>query len=242
MTIERDSASVDTSKPFDSLTHEELISLSDAEVNFYIDRECAEQGVPLLPPSPPVSPDIQIVPKTVAHYAVAGVRFLAESDARAVQAVINSAKSRRTLQYLGTYRWSDPQHDAPDTDEVQVTMDMVFDADGAARFKMETDQKADKKAAYDAAKKVYDQALTGRDNVAKGIRSTISSAWRLESRRQSLMSEYERYLPLANGDAVVAKRFLQRAHGDAREVLPDLFPEGWNDEPRAPEPQEEVML
>ena len=233
---------VDVSKAFDNLTHEELIALTDEQIQFYIDKACAEEGVPLLPPSAPVKPDVVVVPKTVTHYVVAGVRFLVESEARAVAAAINRSQSRRALVHMGTYRWSDPVHDAPEQDEVLVTTEQVFDANGAAAHKAETDQKADRLKAYEDAKKAYDAALTGRDNVGQSIRATVSKAWRLESRRQELLREYDRYKPLANGDELVAKRFLQRAHGDAREVLPSLFPIGWNDEPaRAADAQPEEV-
>lgn len=218
-------------KPFDDLTHDELVALDDAAISFYIDKACAEEGVPLLPPSAPVPPIVATIDKRVTHYIVSGLRFTSEADARAVQEAIAKATSRRTLVYMGSYRWQDPQHDAPAEDEVVVTLERVFDADGAAAEKAEKDRTSARKAEFDAAKKEYDAALSGRDNVAAQIRGTVNEAHRLQHKRDRLMAEYERYIPLANGDAQVAKRFLQRAHSDARDVLPRLFPDGWNDEP-----------
>lgn len=222
-------------KPFDDLTHEELIALTDEQVNYYIDRECAEAGVPLLPPTAPVQPTIEQVSKSVTHYMVAGLRFLSEQEARRVNDAIRTAGSRRTTQYVGS-RWSysGPMHDVPDESEVTVSIEHVHTPDEAARQQLANEQKADLKSAFETAKKDYDSAVSGRENVAGRVRAVVSSAWTLERRRQRLLSEYERYLPLANGDEQVAKRFLQRAHGDARQVLPTLFPDGWNDEPAQP--------
>lgn len=218
-------------KSFDDLTHDELVALDDAAIAFYIDKACAEEGVPLLPPTAPVPPIVATIDKRVTHYIVSGLRFANESDARAVQAAISNTKSRRALVYMGSYRWQDPQHDAPAEDEVTITLERVFDADGAAAEKAENERTGERKAAFDAAKKEYDAALAGRDNVAANIRGTVNEAHRLQRKREHLMAEYERYLPLANGDDQVAKRFLQRAHSNARDVLPNLFPDGWNDEP-----------
>lgn len=228
-------------KPFDELTHDELIALDDTAINYYIDRACADEGVPLLPPTPPEQPKIEQIEKSVVHYTIAGLRFLDEADARSVEAAIAATKSRRTVQTLGTYRWNDPTHDAPETDPIIVGMDRVFDVDGAARQKAETDRTADRKAAYEEAKKTYDSALNGRENVSRHIRNAVSAAWKLEHRRRDLLHQYQRYIPLANGDELVAKRFLQKAYSDARDVLPGLYPDGWNDVVRAmPAPEVEA--
>lgn len=223
-------------KAFDDLTHDELVALDDAAISFYIDKACAEEGVPLLPPTAPVPPVIAAIDKRVTHYIVSGLRFASEADARAVQSAIAATTSRRSLVYMGSYRWQDPQHDAPAEDEVTINLERVFDADGAAAEKAEKERTSERKAAFDAAKKEYDAALSGRDNVATNIRGTVNEAHRLQHKRDRLMAEYERYIPLANGDEQVAKRFLQRAHSDARQVLPSLFPDGWNDEPAKVEP------
>lgn len=230
-------------KPFDDLSHEDLIALTDEQVAYYIDRECAENGVPLLPPTVPVAPEIASIEKRAIHYVIAGLRFADEQDARNVERAIAATKSLRTVQHVGgQYSWSGPTFDVPETeDRPVVTIDRVFDAAGAAAQKAEDDAKATRKAAYETAKKEYDAAVSGRENVARSIRSAIASAWTLENRRQRLLSEYERYLPLANGDGLIAKRFLQRAHGDARDVLPHLFPDGWEDEPVRHAPAEEVV-
>lgn len=232
-------------KPFDELEHDELIALDNEQINYYIDRECAEAGVPLLPPTPPVQPQIEQIAKSVTHYVIAGMRFLNASEAANICKAIQSAGSRRTTQYVGS-RWSysGPQHDAPADDEMAVSIDYVHTADEAARQKAANEAKAEIKAAFDSAKKEYDAAVEGRERLAERVRSTVGSAWKTERRRQSLKAEYERYLPLANGDEQVAKRFLQRAHSDAREVLPALFPEGWNDEPAraADAPVEELAF
>lgn len=223
-------------KPFDDLTHEELIALTDEQVNYYIDRECAEAGVPLLPPSPPVQPEIEQFPKDITHYIVAGLRFLDEREARSVLDAIRNTKTRRTTTYIGS-RWSysGPIHDAVDESEQAITIEHVHTPEMAAKQKLANETKADLKATFDAAKKTYEEASSGRETVADRVRRAVSAAWKLESRRQVLLSEYDRYKPLANGDETIAKRFLQRAHGDARQVLPALFPDGWNDEPAKPE-------
>ena len=219
-------------KAFETLTHDELIALDDTQIDYYINRACAEAGVPLLPPSPPVQPEVAHIDKPVTHYIVAGIRFSDEKDARQVEAAITRCQSRRTLQYLGGgYHWQNPQHDAPADDPIVVSMERVFDAAACALQKADDDAKKAKKEAFESAKKSYDAALTGRENCARDIRSTISAAWKLENRRRELTREYDRYLPLANSDATVAKRFLQKAYSDARDVLPNLFPAGWNDEP-----------
>lgn len=230
-------------KAFEELDHNELISLTEEEIQFYIDRECAVAGVPLLPPSPPDPVEIPQIEKSITHYLVGGLRLTSRDEAEQLAALIGKLKTRRSLKYLGSrYSYKDPTHDAADPNEYTIGQERVFSMSEAAAQKAENDKLGQRKASYDTAKKEYDAALTGRMNVGEGIRRIVDDAHSLQYRRQRLLAELERYRPLADGNEHIALRFLARAHREAPDVLAHLFVGVELDPPMAANPAEEEVI
>lgn len=210
-------------KIFDSLTEQELVALTDEQIQRYIDYACAENGVPLLPsmvqPPPVVNFEADVKIYTVGHH----LHFATMEEATRVADAIQ-ANNPIELDYLSTPSGA-PSHAVSrrrSTSE-SVTVQDAFSAERAAALKddMAGAQKAE--AVYQAAKKEYDRAVNERESYADDIRGKVADAWETHNRRESRRRDFERYLQLADGNREIAARFLANAHRDAQDLLPELF-------------------
>lgn len=213
-------------RAFDTLTEQELVALSEEDIQRYIDYACAENGVPLLPaliPEPPSNP----VPETdEIAYAVGrsystDIVCLKSSDAQELADFLNRIQTVE-LQYVP----------GPTTDRVidvrrgpyVVTPTPCYSAALGATIRPALADAERAKKVYDAAKKDYDRAVAEREGTASEIRDKVSDAWEVHNRRESRRRDFARYLQLADGKQDIAARFLLNAHHDSRELLPELYP------------------
>lgn len=209
-------------KPFDELTEPEVLALNDEQIDYYIDRECAEQGVTLVPPSPPQPPTKPAPENDVTAYQIAGILVTDMSEAQRLRDCIAGLKTRGGDGYsYPTYRH---YFKAEDTSEpIAITPISMMSEARVVANKTALDEHEAQKKVYDKANEDYQKAVTGRDRVARAIRERLSEVREKDWRRQELQALYDRYLPLANGDRTIAARFLRKAHHDAPEFLPNLF-------------------
>lgn len=210
-------------KPFKSLSEQELVALTDDDIQRYIDYACAEDGVPLLPALPPAPEAVNFEPDTKVYSVGHFLHFLsAEQAARVMEAISEAAPVE--MDYLSVPSGV-PSH-AISTRRASgqtVTVEMAFSAERAAQLK---DALAGQKRAediYDKAKKAYDRAVNERESIASEIHDAIGEAWEKRRRREALRRDYERYLSLADNNAEIAARFLANANRDAQALLPELF-------------------
>jgi len=197
-------------KRFDDLTAGELLSLTDEQVQFHIDRECAEEGVPLLPPGPGAEPVKPIAPKDVTTYNVGGIAFAKREDAEKVAALV-SASERMGTEYA-SYKDGDYSKVArPATDEVTVTTEAHFSREAYDRVRVALGSYADAKKRWDAGEKARTDAATGRARIAEHVTGKIDAARTEQYRSEQAKAEFARYVTLADGDTVLARRFFDKA-------------------------------
>lgn len=210
-------------KPFDKLTEQELVALTEDEIQRYIDYACAENGVPLLP-ALPAAPEVLNYEPDVKVYSVGHwLHFLhAEQAARVMETISEAAPIE--LDYLSVpIGVSSHAISTRRATEQTVTVEMAFSAARAAQLKDDLAGQKRAEDTYAKAKKDYDRAVSERESHAAEIRDAVEAAWEKHSRRESLRRDFERYLSLADGNAEIAARFLANAHRDAQVLLPDLF-------------------
>ena len=207
-------------RKLEELTTDEIVALSDDDVERYIDLACAESGVPLLPPMPmpPDKPDAE--PDGVV-YAVGGIRFFEREDAQRVVDIANDLR-RADEAYAPGAGWRHKIVTAKDDPETVETV-KVWTPTGWDRNRNAIQKYDDAHATYDAENKEYQAAVKARGEASEWVRRTVSGAYAEHMRRQRLERDYARYLDIADGNEVVAARFLREAHSDAEEVLPHLY-------------------
>lgn len=227
-------------KAFNSLNEQELVALTEDEIQRYIDYACAENGVPLLPSLPPspvavsYEPDLKVY--SVGHW----LHFLhPEQAARVLEAISEAAPIE--IDYLSTPTGVTSHAISKRRPSLgSVSVEEAFSAERAQTIKAELAEAKRQEDVYAKAQKAYDSAVSERDFYAGEIRVKVEAAWETHHRRESLRRDYERYLSLADGNAEIAARFLANAHRDAQKLLPDLFvftAEALPSRERAPEPE-----
>jgi hypothetical protein len=228
-------------KPFDSLAEQELVALSEDEIQRYIDYACAENGVPLLPSLPPAPVEVSYTPDaqvfTIGHW----LHFRHPEQAARVLEAINEAAPVET-SYIST-----PSHITSTVltarrSSFSITTTEAFTAEQAESIKSQLAEAKRQEDVYAKAKKAYDSAVSERESYASEIREKVGAAWEMHHARESRRRDYDRYLQLADGNAQIAARFLVNAHRDARTLLPELFAfEGAEALPSRPEPTPEAV-
>lgn len=208
-------------KDFDSLTHEEKAELTDEQINYYIDRECAERGIALLPPGgPPVKPDKGVTADDLALFEVGGFYFISSADAHEVAEAINKAQSRVELNYISgpSYR----KYAEPSTTLVQPARTTALSQELRAKLGsiIETQERAAKE--YQEEKAAYDKIERNRKSVVDEIREAITTSRRRMARKSELAIKLSRYVELAGGDQLIAARFIRQAEPDVVEFFPEL--------------------
>lgn len=208
-------------KTIHEMTHQEIIALTDEQVERYIDLECAKAGVPLLPPEP-TAPDPFVKNKDVEVWAVGGFHFTDRIDAENVVAAINVARSRVELSYeTGSYadRLVEPAEQPVSTNAERHYSRAQWQREKDVATKARRAQEQ-----HERDMKDYRELVQRRKEIAREIRETVDEAYTREYRRQFLRGEFDRYLRLAENDKRVALRFLSNTYDDARDVLDD---ENW---------------
>lgn len=225
-------------KSFETLTEQELVALTEDEIQRYIDYACAENGVPLLPSLPPAPEPVSYEPDAKVYSVGHWLHFLhAEQAARVMEAISEAAPIE--MDYLTVPSGVTSHAISKRRPTVQdVTVQLAFSAERAAELKEAMAGQKRAEDVYEKAKKEYDRAVSEREAYASDVRDAVAAAWEKHNRRESLRRSYERYLSLADGNAEIAARFLANAHRDAQVLLPELFVFAAEPLPtRAPEPE-----
>lgn len=197
-------------KRFDDLTDPELLALIDEQVQYHIDRECAEEGVPLLPPSPGAEPTRPVAPKDVTVFVVGGMLFADREHAEKVAALAN--QGARLVTEYADYRSGFYDHiAAPATADVDVATQQHYSRGTYDRVREALSAYASAKKKWDAGQKERTDATTGRARIAEHVHEKIDAAREVVYLREQAKAEFARYVQLADGDEVMARRFFEKA-------------------------------
>jgi hypothetical protein len=202
-------------KSFHDLTDAEVLALTPAEVERYIDVECAQQGVPLLPPEP-IEPEYDPEPEAdVIVFSISGVSY-SFTDRDAAVAIAAAVSGANRVDTAGTPARISPvpsyYEDAGELKEKRVLSEAAY---VTARAVIEGNQA--KKDCYEEAVKEFKNARTRRAEVAEEVYERRREVTDKAARKTFLDTQYARYLDLAGGDSAVATRFLIDAYPDATE-------------------------
>lgn len=197
-----------TATPFEELTDEQVNSLTEADIDWYIRRARAEAGVPLLPV--PVEPEYLPVPgPDVPTFHVSGEVFSDRDAAEAVQAVIVRHSGHRIrLSYGRDY--SVRFVESVDT-AVQVTTVMAYSTAAYAEHKAVLEENATRKNAYQNDRRAYDDAERKCSDIRGRIEDRIADVRERFQRVDMLADRFLEYRSIANGDDLMAMQFLVKA-------------------------------
>ncbi len=206
-------------KRVDEMTREELLALTEDGIQTLIDLECAYMGVPLLPVAPvePKKPDVE---PDVTVYYVAGEYFVDKADAQRVAELIGECPRYKYTYAYGLYDGKIVR--GTETTMLTVITEKWMSERLYNQHRQALEMYGEARKQYDADRKKYDQILRDRQAIADEVLQKVNEARDWENTVQWIIEQYNRYLKLAEGNQVVAMRFLVKAHAPSKTVLAEV--------------------
>lgn len=217
-------------KPFEELTHEELISLTSEELQNYIKFDIVSQGIEIL--DKPKEPAYRTVPEpTEAFFMVDGFDSIKLFNKHVAEqlAIYLTENSNLIIRNLD-YDYKDCQRLYHFTNRTQsgnktfnVTTEMAYTKEGyneASAVAKENEKLRkefeDSMRAYNAYSDVYDIAY-GK------INGVYWAAIKKEDRKKYLRDKYFEMLAIADNNAEIADRFFVKTYNaEGEKLLPEI--------------------
>jgi hypothetical protein len=206
----------------------EILTLTDDQITKLIDYECALEGVPFLPPNPGPKPEKPAMEKGKTCYSIGGVYVLDMKHAVKILEAITSDTVFKTdytgsdynNQYLKRLSTDDYGYPSITTHEYPLPeqWDKVKDAMAAYKHTLK---------AWEELNTAYTSAVTGRQDIVDAAYETVSAARNRRYEMDSLRSEFERYMELAEQNPTVAMNFLVKSRNivcNYPELVEELCP------------------
>lgn len=202
-------------KHLDDHTNEELVALTDEQIEHYCDLACAEAGVPFLPPEPvePVKPEVKC-DLTLMSLRWHGFYMTPGHAAKVLEAIASETIYKQGGE--GDYHYSKPISES-DYEFPELRPESFVDRSTYDSQQKEIEQYGVEKKQYDRDKREFDRIFKEREGTVSWIYERISDASRFVRFCESARISFKRYLQLANNDATVAMNFMLKASTDLTE-------------------------
>lgn len=197
-------------KRYCDYTNEELLALSDEEVERLIDIEALVENVPLLPKEPEKPDDPKIEPDVIA-YEIRSFIVGTKEDADAIVEMINSMNLFDTFYHGGGYSWSGPEGLKPREDPIQAVAQKYWSNGHYQAHCLELKRRKEAKTIYDNAKKEFDEISRSRQTVVDRVWNAVSEAKEDKANRETIKQQFRRYVDLADGNEDMALTFYLNA-------------------------------
>jgi hypothetical protein len=201
---------------FVDLTDQELAALSEEDLEFYVDRECADRGVPFPPPHPGAAPKATPLAHDVTYYSLGGLMFAERADAERVARALDESRLVKTA-YAPGGTYEDMIVEASEMPGISV--ERGISREEWARVRPLAAKLKQVVADHKKALVAYEEAAEKRNEVESEMLGLVDAARSRESKRTAFIVELARYKELADGNETLALRFLLRAHPDAKEYV-----------------------
>ena len=190
-------------KPFDTLTNQEIINLTDEQINQYVEYSLAEQGIAVILESLPkpepltVEPDSELI-------QLKDFDILIDKETSDQIMLLLSNTTIYKKDYKGNIKPLDKQdsYDYPKILVYRFESDKLK-AEKAAKnrlLKLEWDE-------YNKRESEIQDALGYREEKLEKIFDKIQSVRNEEYKKKTKMDTWNKYLKLANNDKAIAKNF-----------------------------------
>lgn len=204
-------------RKIEEMTHEEIVELTDADLERLVKVAMAEEGIPLIDePEMPMSPSL---PKEDMQIFTAGclgqLGFTDKDECLAVLAAIAAAQSRVRFDHdyaLGCNKvypgFSNDYSDGEGHADMKTVTGRSLSQLRYVRTSLEDKKAAEKVYTADVA--AHRQAMTAAADIRSAIFGTYRDHISRECRKEALRRKFDQYLDLAEGSAEIAMRFLAK--------------------------------
>lgn len=189
------------------LSQQQLLDLTDEDINRYVDLECAVEGVALLPdlPDAPAAPEAQ---PDLPVYRVSGFMFMDRDKAEEVAEYLNRQPRMTTTYIKGPHDWRGPETVEPETSPIEVSTSRYWSRSYYQQHAAALDGYRTAKEAWDKKKSEHDCIVEGRKAHEDAVHEIVGRAWDKHHMERNIHATFERYKKLADGDHNTALRFL----------------------------------
>jgi len=202
-------------KTINDLTHEELINLTEEQIQFYINLAIAEEGIKPCPV--PIEPNLinSGIVATEVFYEFGGTFFKNKADAVAV----SQMEIFRTEYDYGagySHKWAERNIDG------KIEERRFYKKEDVLRVAGLLQDMEKKRGIYNSAKSEYDKYLRKTTSCREHVWNIVNDAKDKEERIQNAQKAIENYKELAQGDEEVALRFFEKAFNDEPQEIKEI--------------------
>jgi hypothetical protein len=201
-------------KRLEDHTDEELVSLSQQQIQDLIDLECAHEGIPLLPEMPK-KPEIKKPEPDLTLYEVPDACFQNQEDANRVIDLMNSLP-RMHQEYYGKGYVKSKELET-------IRMKKEFSEEARIRTKAQTASANEAENRYEKEKKTYDDIANQRKDVIDKVTEAVNEAFYEFRKISQYKKQYTRYLQLSEGEKDIALNFMRAAHPGEDEFIDKML-------------------
>lgn len=222
-------------KKITEMYDEEIVALTEEQIDMLIRVECMEQGVPLEPKVP--QQELFELPKSHFGYKVTGTDFWFENRELAMKLAKLIGELRPEMR-MQKYEWRtgyDVEWLENFDREVTIEEKTFYDKMQVQDREQMLVKRKTLKEEYEADKKKYDAAREKVRKVSDSIYSIYYQARKDTERVTRYKATFDEYVALAGGDKSKAQVFFDRAYKQdmPEEIYQKLFP------PTHPQPTED---
>lgn len=212
-------------KQFEDLTTDELVALTDKEINTYVDYQCAVEGIKLLPAHPGKEPEKPQPKQLETMSYVLGIYTKDTQLASNLMKLINKSEIYKKEGYSsdGNIRFERLTPDGDSYYYPKIQTESAMSKDEYIRLKGEIDEWRKKVTIWRDANSEYKKIKEQRQDIQEEITNTIDQARSDVTKAENLLLKYNRYLDLAGGDEVIAKKFLEDAEHPTQDEMDKLL-------------------
>jgi len=215
-------------KTIDQMNHEEIIALTQEDIDRLVRLECAENGVqlpgeaPLAPVEPRADCDLQV-------YKVGDLVFFDQEAAVAVSAVIaKHADKLAKVDYdwrrgRDNYKYAAPASEAAADMATAVSIMKVMTRESYLTMSSQIDRHMKALEEYKVLLTDHEAAVEKSDEIRERIMSVVDGAFRRQRELDDMRRRYDEYLRLAEGDVSIARRFFDKANTPSVWVYERMF-------------------
>ncbi len=200
----------------EELTQEELVALSEDEIQRFIEIKVADAGVMPTPLPVEITVESAGIIASERVYEVAGVLLRNKHDAEKV-AVMEILKTAYDWNISYTYKWLEQQT------ENAIKEVFYYKQEDIVRVKkVLVDSKA-KKDAYKTQKDEYNEFLKKTGEMRANVWGVVNEAKSLQREIDLAKKTYEKHLDLADQDKQVAGKFFRDAYKGREDLIENVL-------------------
>jgi hypothetical protein len=210
-------------KQITELTEQEILTLTDEQLDLMVKYKMAEEGIKIL--EPPTEPVYLPIPQNDdSAFEIVGTNFYTKN--RDVAEIISEAIASRTSELLKegytNYNYSDkylkPLEDY-ETDQLgTIKQKPFYRKDTLLNIAPTKDKNKEIKEEYDQKVSEYNSAQDAADYIRVGIYSRYREVIKKYDDLETLQRTYNNYLQLAEGNKDIALNFLKKAYSVSEEA------------------------